>query len=176
MKKLAVAVLLVTTSCSEEQAEIAIDTNFSASMAERAIQQQPFDLAQRSVIAVCGASAGKGLFGDTDYGEWESDGISDGRIIFVSEDDGSRADIYFRDAGGRYLSVLEDGGTVQAIRPKGTSGAGTWVVAYAATGVTETHNLVQDGNAIRNLWTSNKPTTPLGAPSVKIFTSNCIRP
>jgi len=124
-------------------------------------------------LTICGQSDGLGLFAL----DWESgfsqDGMKDGRLIFLTRDDG-REDVYFRDAIGRYRSSLDDGGEINRISYPDRE-IDVWIVSYPSTGIVETHNIMmapKDG--LVDLWTSNKPNSLIGA-SAKLFRSTCIR-
>jgi hypothetical protein len=124
-------------------------------------------------LFICGQAEGLGVF----TLDWKSgftpDGMKDGRLIFLIRDDG-REDVYFRDALGKYLSSLEDGGEVRRVSPPNQQ-IESWIISYPSTGIVETHNITtapKDG--LVNLWTSNKPDSLIGA-SAKLFRSSCVK-
>jgi hypothetical protein len=172
----AVSLLFALAACKSKDDVQEIDTTFDAKMASQAIDQSPFPLDRLKIHAVCGPASGKGLFGTDGYKEWQTDGITSGRLIFVSGSDNSGPNVIFRDVSGSYTSSLLDGAEVKFIPVDAVGSGGMWIVSYASTGITETHNLVLNNGRLLDLWTSNKPTSALGTPSAKIFTSNCVRP
>ncbi|MFD1612077.1 hypothetical protein ACFSCW_09720 [Sphingomonas tabacisoli] len=140
-------------------------------MAASIVQGARSKLGNRLPLLVCGGSKGVALF--TNEMKWSSDGITDGRFIFAGVD--NDPDVIFQDAYREFISSKEDGGMVTHYAGK-PGGLGMWLVVYAETGVTETHNLIQlDSGQIMDLWTVNKPgmTVPANA---KLFTSFCTRP
>ncbi len=121
-------------------------------------------------LFVCGQSDGLGLF-TIKWGDgFQPDGMKDGRLVFILTPQGD-ADIIFRDATGSYLSAKEDTGEVMRISDGEVE---SWVIAYRSTGITETHNITTADGQLIDLWTSNKPTSLIGA-SAKLFKSNCVR-
>jgi len=176
VKKWAILPTLLLAACGANEKSKEVDTTFDGRMASQAIDQSPISLARLKIHAVCGPSSGKGLFGEDHYQEWQSDSITSGRLIFVSGADDTGPNVIFRDVSGTYTSALLDGAEVKFIPPTVAGAAGVWIISYASTGVSETHNLVLSQGKLLDLWTSNKPTSALGTPSVKIFTSNCVRP
>jgi hypothetical protein len=170
MRRFAVIGLSLVAGCSQKAAPVKVDTTFNATMASQTLDAAPFKLGNMRVSAVCGPSEGRGIFETDKFEQWQADGISGGRLIFVSELDGSGANVIFRDASGSFTSALADGGEVRVLNE-----GRTWVVIYPATGVSEVHNLqTRDGRLI-NVNTVNKPTSLIGA-SAKIFIANCQRP
>lgn len=124
-------------------------------------------------LFLCGQSDGLGVFTLDWKSGFTTDGMKDGRLIFLVRDDG-REDLFFRDASGRYLSALEDGGEVRRIsHPEQQTEI--WIVTYPSTGIVETHNITSaPGSGLVNLWTSSKPDSLIGASS-KLFRSSCVR-
>ena len=124
-------------------------------------------------LVICGQSDGLGVFELDWKSGFSSDGMKDGRLVFLVRDDG-RVDVYFRDAVGKYTSSLEDGAEVRRISHPDRQ-IDSWIVSYISTGIVETHNITtvpEDG--LVDLWTSNKPESLIGA-SAKLFRSSCIR-
>ena len=124
-------------------------------------------------LYVCGQADGLGVF----TAKWDKgflpDGMQDGRLVFLIRNDG-KADIYFRDASGAFMSAIDDGGDVRRISNPQRQ-IESWVISYQTTGVTETHNITSAAESnLVDLWTSNKPTSVIGA-SAKLFRSNCVR-
>lgn len=80
-------------------------------------------------------------------------------------------DVIYRDVTGRYASSHDAGAEIFRIL---TGKGQTWVVSYRQTGVVETHNITEiEGNLI-DLWTNNKPVSPVGA-KANLFRAQCIR-
>jgi len=124
-------------------------------------------------VVICGQSDGLGVFTSDWKSGFGSDGMKDGRLVFLIRDDG-REDVYSRDAMGTYLSSLEDGSEVHRIFHPDRQ-IDSWIVSNPSTGIVETHNITtvpKDG--LVDLWTSNKPVSVIGA-SAKLFRSSCVR-
>ena len=168
-------VALAVSSCGtggDKSDETQVDQVFNAEMASQSISTAFPDATGIKIHAVCGPSVGKGLYEDDQFGAFQSDAISEGRLIFFSGADNTSPNVAFRDASGQYLFALADGGEVRILGPNSS----TWIVAYPSTGVVETHNLVTKDGQMIDLWTSNKPAiSSLGA-TARVFTSNCSRP
>ncbi len=124
-------------------------------------------------LYVCGQSDGVGLFSAKWGSGFTPDGMKDGRLVFLIRDDG-RPDVLFRDATGQTLSSLDDGAQVEriAIPEKKIE---SWIISHISNGIVETHNITEIPQAgLVDLWTSNKPTSLIGA-SAKLFRSSCVR-
>ena len=124
-------------------------------------------------LFICGAASGVGVFTRDWKAGFTADGMDGGRLVFLIRNDG-RADVFFRDAVGQTLSSIDDGAEVRRISNPAQQ-VESWVVFYPSTGVVETHNIIaapEDG--LVNMWTSNKPTSVIGA-SAKLFRSSCVR-
>jgi hypothetical protein len=125
------------------------------------------------VYYICGQSSGLGLSSSKWAQGFQSDGVKDGRLVFISRSD-AKVDVVFRDASGNYVSALDDGGDVRRIQIANTN-AESWVLVYPSTGVAETHNITRLGDGqLVDLWTSNKPHSISGA-SAKLFIASCVR-
>jgi hypothetical protein len=124
-------------------------------------------------LFVCGQSDGMALYTAAWDKGFASDGMKDGRLVFLLRSD-EKPDLYFRDATGAYMSAVEDGGDVRRISDP-TGKFESWIISYRSTGITETHNITTaDNSKLVDLWTSNKPISLIGA-SAKLFRSNCVR-
>ena len=169
-----VALLPMLSSCSEKPVPQPPFVEFTTSQANDARQSaQSIIGAKGQALFVCGQADGLGLF----TADWEKgfspDGMKDGRLVFLIRNDG-KPDLYFRDATGAYVSATGDGGEVRRISDPGRQ-IETWMISHQSTGITETHNITMaPGSKLVDLWTSNKPTSPIGA-SAKLFRSNCVR-
>lgn len=149
-----------------------LDQTFTAQMASQTLAVALPNLDDAQVAAVCGPSAGQGLYENDGLQEFQADGISGGRLIFILATGGSAANVIFRDAGGQYLDAKAEGAEVRIL----DAGRRVWTVAYPATGVVETFNFVSQGSALLLLQTANKPQGLVAGPSARIFTSKCFRP
>lgn len=121
-------------------------------------------------LLICGRSNGLGLFAGQMEKGFQPDGMKDGRLVFLLRSDGS-PDVIFRDATGRFLSAVDDGGTVTRLNDGNHE---SWIIGYRETGVTETHNITSADSRLIDLWTSNKPAVVLPS-SAKLFVSDCQR-
>lgn len=168
--------LLVLTGCQYGDnglsSEDSVDQTFTAEMASQTITQAFKSNESTPVFMACGPAAGKGLYDNDGYGDFQSDGISNGRLIFLAGNDGTAPDVVIRDSGGNFISSRNDGADVQILDTERR----VWIVAYPSTGVVETHNFISRNGHLVDLWTSNKPAVSAWGPSAKIFMSNCIRP
>lgn len=149
-----------------------VDQTFTAQMASQTLAVALPNLDDAQVAAVCGPSAGKGLYENDGLQEFQADGIGGGRTVFILATDGSAANVIFRDAGGQYLDAKAEGAEVRIV----DVGRRVWTVAYPSTGVVETFNFVSQGSALVLLQTVNKPQGLAVGPSARIFTSKCFRP
>lgn len=174
MKRRFLAMLLLSTgACSAESVEVKeVDQTFTAQMAAQTLDAALPNSNQFKIHAVCGPSTGSGLYADDNYKSFQQDGISEGRLVFFSGADDSGPNVFFRDAGGQYLSALNDGGNVEMLGPD----KNIWIVSYPATGVVEVHNLMRQNGRLYDLWTANKPALSLWDASAKVFTATCFRP
>lgn len=173
MRQLAAVLFVLASACSAGSTdEDGIDQTFTAQMAGQALEAAIPNSSELKIHAICGPSAGTGLYSNDDFQAMQSDGISNGRSIFYSATDDSEPNLLFRDAGGEYLSAIDDGGSVEVIGPD----RNIWVVRYPTTGVVEVHNLIKEDGRLLDLWTANKPGgMPWGA-SAKVLTAPCFRP
>jgi hypothetical protein len=177
MKRMALTLSMLLAACAEpSDAGQDVDTTFDAQMAAQALANAPFDSGALKVHMVCGSSAGRGLFGDDEFAEWQYDGITNGRLIFVSGSDGSGPNVFYRDATGSYSSALQEGALVNLYSVDDGQSSSVWTIVYPATGVAEVHNLVARDGKVIDLFSSSKPRTLLGDASAKIFKANCVRP
>lgn len=174
MRKLAIFALVCLSACSDSGRTPSIDQTLSREQAVLA-QREAEAIAQRdiSVRFVCGASAGRGYFLDDAGGNWVEDGITDGRLVFVTDANGANPNVYFRDTGGRYISARDGGGEISVVQ---IAGGSVWMISYPSTGVVETHNIANSDGRILDLWSANKPHTALGGPRVQAFTAYCVTP
>lgn len=167
----AIAVVILASACAPQGSdEITVDTVFTRDMAESTLKEAPFGLRPYKVHAVCGPSRGMGLFPDNTYADFRSDGISGGRLIFISDENDQNANVLFRDSSGSYISSVTDGAEVKII---GEDTRKTWIVSYPATGVAETHNIFATNGGTINVWTSNKPATAVSGETARVFQADC---
>lgn len=171
-----VTALLMLGACDES------GVNFPQSVIEPLSATQAADArnAAEAVIGksgralyICGAASGVGVF-TRDWKEgFTADGMDGGRLVFLVRDDG-RPDVFFRDAIGQTLSAVDDGADVRRISDAAQQ-IESWIVVYPSTGIAETHNITTaPDDGLVNVWTSNKPTSVIGA-SAKLFRSSCVR-
>ncbi|MBF5091775.1 hypothetical protein F1640_17585 [Novosphingobium sp. NBM11] len=163
----------LTGGCDSRVEQPRLEPIFAAQAADARNAANQVVGANGQALIICGQSNGLGLFTLDWKSGFTSDGMKDGRLIFLIRDDG-RADIYFRDAMRGYLSSLEEGADVQRISFPDRK-IESWIVSYPSNGVVETHNITTaPSDGLVDLWTSNKPDSLIGA-SAKLFRSSCIR-
>lgn len=168
---LAIALAVLASACAPQGSEeIEVDTTFTREMAVKTLQKAPFALRPYKIHAVCGPSRGMGLFADNSDADFQSDGISGGRLIFLSDDNDQNANVLFRDSSGSYISSATDGAEVKII---GEGTRKTWIVIYPATGVAETHHIFATTGGTINVWTSNKPATAVSGETARVFQADC---
>lgn len=174
MKRLLVSFVIVTSACSSDLAvaENALQP-FSVSEAREAVVQSGIKPSQVRIWAVCGPSIGHGLYSGSSLTKFEDDAISNGRLIFFSGADRSGANLVYKDATGNFTNSLQDGASVRMFWTDGNGSTSMWSIEYAETGVIETHNIFSSEGQVVDFWTSNKPSTLLGDPSVRAYYSQC---
>jgi hypothetical protein len=164
--------LAALSSCSKAP-------EYVASLDENVVwaENQALQMAPKGsfALAVCGSSAGKGLYLDKEQ-EWENADISDGRIVIVQLPDG-KLDMIFRDASKTFYSALKDGGTINFTYNDKKSSQFGIVVEYPATGVIETHNFMLAPNGDRvDLWTTNKNISSIATiQMVSAYRAKCVK-
>jgi hypothetical protein len=171
---LSFAMLLILAACDKKPLEQPPLVELSASQTEDARQAANSIIGKNGkALFICGQADGLGLFTADWPKGFSPDGMKDGRLVFLVRNDG-KPDLYFRDATGAYLSAIDDGGEVRQITEPNRK-IESWVIWYASTGITETHNITTaPGSNLVDIWTSNKPVSLIGA-SAKLFRSSCVR-
>ena len=177
MKKLAILAIGVLAGCSGAKSDVPkVDITFDSALAGQTLAGQSDTLSRLKVHFVCGPSTGKSFSADGNFDEPSDDGITDGRLIFVSGVDDSGPNILFRDASGQFQNALSDGGIVSFYKVEDGRSGEVWTVVFPQTGVVEVHNIsVVSGGAI-DLYTANKPAVVLPSASARVFKANCVRP
>ena len=168
------AIVPCLTACDDKPLVQAKTAEFCARQADDARTAANTIIGSKGqALFICGQADGIGIFtADWDKG-FSPDGMKDGRMVFLIRSNG-RPDLYFRDATGAYMSAIDNGGEVRRISDSGRK-IESWTISYKSTGITETHNITTAPNSgLVDLWTSNKPTSLIGA-SAKLFKSNCVR-
>jgi hypothetical protein len=168
----AVAICLALAGCKERTIASTLSEFGPDQAAEARRAVTAFRPENAVLVAICGESSGVGLFGDQRDEGWMADGLKDGRLAFFA---GEEPDVVFKDASGKYISAVKDGGVVTRVSGNDQVAESAWTVSYQATGVIETHNITRlpDGDLV-DFWTSNKPPVLVGA-SVKAFQAKCVR-
>lgn len=175
MKNYFLTIGLFILATSAHATEENVDQSFSLEQAQQ-VKDELTDLLGdgQEVLVVCGPSFGKGFFYEAPGDHWVDDGITDGRIAFVS-DGNTVDDVIHHDGKGRFKfkSALKNGSRIIKIPFSDKTSEATWISVDINNSVVETHILSKrpDGQYV-NLWTTSKQTNLIG-PQIKAFTSNC---
>lgn len=127
-----------------------------------------------AVLAVCGGSTGQSWYFEEDARGPIPDGIGNGVIVFALRSDG-KPEILTRDVTREMIVTSEDGGVITRLYGRqNDQGLGVWVVNYASSGVTQSHNLAVDWQKqLSNIWTQNKPAIENLPARASMFRSQC---
>ncbi|MBX9645073.1 MAG: hypothetical protein K2W91_13370 [Novosphingobium sp.] len=162
---------LVVAACSSQPSE-----EISATWASEIKQKVVAALPNARVSVVCGGSKGKFLWLDhpeKEGAQWEDDGIDGGALAFL--EDAKGPNIVVKDAALNFGDLRSDGAEITVLhRDSDSPIISTWVVAYRASGIVQTHNIVKSNTGqLVDIWTSNKPAA-FGPPRAFLFISNCV--
>ena len=169
--------MVLLAGCSRVTSDVPkVDITFDSTLAAQTLAGQSDKFSRLVVHFVCGPSMGKSFSADADFEVPSDDGITDGRLIFLSGADNSGPNILFRDASGRFQNALLDGGVVSLYQVDDGRSGEVWTVAFPQTGVVEVHNISTGPNGAVDLYTSSKPALISPSASARVFKANCVRP